>query len=97
MAGTTRLELATSAVTVRRTYVFSTTWKSTDGTLSHCKYTLDNVVMYRGVYRASLFALAEFGLFAYLWDIGSIPTAPTNHLPDGWTLKKNTRGQKGAD
>ena len=27
----------------------------------------------------------------------SIPTAPTNHLPDGWTLNKNTRGQKGAD
>src|SRR5579859_1371605 len=27
----------------------------------------------------------------------SIPTAPTIHLPDGWTLNKNTRGQKGAD
>jgi hypothetical protein len=27
----------------------------------------------------------------------SIPTAPTNHLPDGSTLKKNARGQKGAD
>jgi hypothetical protein len=27
----------------------------------------------------------------------SIPTAPTNHLPDGWTLNKNTPGQKGAD
>ncbi len=27
----------------------------------------------------------------------SIPTAPTNHLPDGWALNKNTRGQKGAD
>jgi hypothetical protein len=29
--------------------------------------------------------------------VGSIPTAPTNHLPDGWTLNKNARGQKGAD
>jgi hypothetical protein len=28
---------------------------------------------------------------------GSIPTAPTIHLPDGWTLNKNTRGQKRAD
>jgi hypothetical protein len=27
----------------------------------------------------------------------SIPTARTIHLPDGWTLNKNTRGQKGAD
>jgi hypothetical protein len=30
-------------------------------------------------------------------DAISIPTAPTNHLPYGWTLKKNARGQKGAD
>ena len=27
----------------------------------------------------------------------SIPTAPTNHLPDWWTLRNFTRGQKGAD
>jgi hypothetical protein len=27
----------------------------------------------------------------------SIPTAPTIHLPDRWTLNKNMRGQKGAD
>ena len=33
----------------------------------------------------------------YYWDAISIPTAPTNHLPDGWTLNENTRGQKGAD
>lgn len=25
----------------------------------------------------------------------SIPTAPTIHLPDGWTLIKNARGKKG--
>jgi hypothetical protein len=37
MAGTTRLELATSAVT---------------GTASHWKYVVDNVNVYRGVYRA---------------------------------------------
>jgi hypothetical protein len=30
-------------------------------------------------------------------DVGSIPTAPTIHLPDGWILNKKTRGQKGAD
>jgi hypothetical protein len=47
MAGTTRLELATSAVTV------STTWKSTDGTVSHWKYIIGNVIVYRDVYRAS--------------------------------------------
>ena len=29
--------------------------------------------------------------------VGSIPTAPTIYLSDGWTLNKNTRGQKGAD
>jgi hypothetical protein len=28
---------------------------------------------------------------------GSIPTAPTNHLPDWSGLKKFTRGQKGED
>ena len=36
----------------------------------------------------------------YVSSIGgrnSIPTAPTIHLPDGWRLNKNTRGQKGAD
>jgi hypothetical protein len=33
----------------------------------------------------------------WIWAIGSIPTAPTNHLPDGWKLSKFTRGQKGAD
>jgi hypothetical protein len=27
----------------------------------------------------------------------SIPTAPTNHPADGWTLNKNARGQKGAN
>ena len=29
--------------------------------------------------------------------MGAIPTAPTIHLPDGWTLNKNTWGQKGAN
>ena len=52
MAGTTRLELATSAVTVSGLSVLSTTWKSTDGTASHWKYVVDNVIVYRDVYRA---------------------------------------------
>jgi hypothetical protein len=29
--------------------------------------------------------------------VGSIPTAPTNHLPDWSGLNKFARGQKGAD
>jgi hypothetical protein len=29
--------------------------------------------------------------------LGSIPTAPTNHLPDWSGLNKFARGQKGAD
>jgi hypothetical protein len=33
----------------------------------------------------------------FLTPLFSIPTAPTIHLPGGWTLNKNTRGQKGAD
>jgi hypothetical protein len=40
MAGTTRLELATAAVTVSGLRVLSTTWKSTDGTASHWKYII---------------------------------------------------------
>ncbi len=48
MAGTTRLELATSAV-----IVLSMTWKSTDGTRSHWKYVVDNANVYRDVYRGS--------------------------------------------
>jgi len=52
MVGTTRLELATSAVTARRFEVLSTTWKSTDGTVSHWKYIKGNAIVYRDVYRA---------------------------------------------
>src|ERR1700675_3904403 len=51
MAGTTRLELATSAVTVSGLSVLSTTWKSPDGIRSHWKYVVDNVIVYRDVYR----------------------------------------------
>jgi len=54
LAGTTRLELATSAVTVSGLQVLSTTWKSTDGTASHWKYIIGNVIVYRDVYRADL-------------------------------------------
>ena len=57
MAGTTRLELATSAVTVSGLQALSTTWKSTDGTRSHWKYVVDNVIVYRDVYRADLRSL----------------------------------------
>jgi len=52
MAGTTGLEPATSAVTVSGLQVLSTTWKSTDGTRSHWKYVVGNVIVYRNVYRS---------------------------------------------
>ncbi len=32
--------------------------------------------------------------FGFLTLLFSIPTAPTNHLPDGWTLNKNTLGKR---
>jgi hypothetical protein len=51
MAGTTGLEPVASAVTVSGLQVLSTTWKSTDGTTSHWKYVVDNVNVYRDVYR----------------------------------------------
>jgi hypothetical protein len=57
MAGTTRLKLATSAVTVSGLQVLSTTWKSTDGTVSHWKYVVDNVIVYRHAYRGLSFNL----------------------------------------
>ena len=63
MAGTTRLELATSAVTVSGLQVLSTTWKSTDGTASHWKYVVDNVIVYRDVYRAGQAALRLWTAF----------------------------------
>ena len=50
MAGTTRLELATSAVTVSGSQALATTYKSTDGILSHCKTVLDIAIVYLGVY-----------------------------------------------
>jgi hypothetical protein len=40
-------------VTVNGLSVLSTTWKSTDGTLSHWKYIIDNVNVYRDVYRGT--------------------------------------------
>src|SRR5260370_40561601 len=36
-----------------RSQVLSTTWKSTDGTVSHWKYVIGNVIVYPGVYRTS--------------------------------------------
>jgi hypothetical protein len=48
------------AVTVSGLQVLSTTWKSTDGTRSHWKYVVDNVIVYRDVYRGSFSATIEF-------------------------------------
>jgi hypothetical protein len=47
-----RLKLATSAVTVSGLQVLSTTSKSTDGTGSHWKCVVDNIIVCRDVYRA---------------------------------------------
>jgi hypothetical protein len=61
MAGTTQVELVTSAVTVSGLQVLSTTWKSTDGTLNHWKYVVHNVIVYRDVYREGLSQLCQTG------------------------------------
>jgi hypothetical protein len=51
IAGTTRLELATSAVTVSGIRVLLTTWKSTDGTVNHWKYIRHHYCVSRCVWR----------------------------------------------
>jgi hypothetical protein len=50
-SGTDSLNLLAAAVTVSGIQVLSTKWKSTDGTASHWKYILGNVIVYRDVYR----------------------------------------------
>ena len=40
-------------MTVSGSYVLTTTYKSTDGILSHCKEVLDIAIVYLGVYHAS--------------------------------------------
>jgi hypothetical protein len=45
------LKLLAAVVTVSGLEVLSTTWKSTDGTASHWKYIIGNVIVYRDVYR----------------------------------------------
>jgi hypothetical protein len=42
-----------AAVTVSGLQVLSTTWKSTNGTASHCKYIIDNANVYRDGYRVT--------------------------------------------
>src|SRR5260370_21452396 len=41
----------TSAVTVSGLSVLSATWKSTDGTARPWKYVVDNIILYRAMYR----------------------------------------------
>src|SRR6202171_3680915 len=80
MAGTTRLELATSAVTVSGFQVLSTTWKSTDGSASHWKYIIGNVIVYRRVYRGSTTSSASDGVSSQNFSF----TAPPRGTPN-WT------------
>src|SRR5258707_11794103 len=62
MAGTTGLEPAASAVTVSGIQLLSTTWKSTDGTVSHGKYIIGNAIVYRDVYGGSTTSSASGGV-----------------------------------
>ncbi len=58
-----------------------------DGTLSHCKDVLDKVIVYRGVYHATLpLWLAGIVLIAHLSDIGSIPIARSRNRDDSIIL-----------
>ena len=59
MAGTTGLEPATSAVT--------------DGTASHWKYVVDNVNVYRGVYRAGLLSTTPDRRVTSWWPVRTKP------------------------
>jgi hypothetical protein len=49
------------------------------------------------VIRDLVFLVIPSKSLEFHWLLFSIPTAPTIHLPDGWSLNKNMRGQKGAD
>src|SRR5882762_2959775 len=61
------------AVTVSGLSVLSTTWKSTDGTASHWKYIVDNVIVYRDVYRENFPQTHQDRLnFAFARDPGAI-------------------------
>ena len=77
MAGTTRLELATSAVTVSGFQVLSTTWKSTDGSASHWKYIIGNVIVYRRVYRGSTTSSASDGVSSQNFSFTAPPSGNT--------------------
>jgi hypothetical protein len=50
LAGLSRNPQNFRAVTVSGFQVLSTTWKSTDGTASHWKYIVDNLIVYRDLY-----------------------------------------------
>src|SRR6202043_3563925 len=77
MAGTTRLELATSAVTVSGIQVLSTTWKRTDGTVSHGKYIIGNAIVYRDVYRGSTTSSASDGVSSQNFSFTAPPSGNT--------------------
>jgi len=77
MAGPTRLELATFAVTVSGIQLLSTTWKSTDGTVSHGKYIIGNAIVYRDVYRGSTTSSASDGVFFAELLLHSAPSGNT--------------------
>ncbi|MGC2388866.1 MAG: hypothetical protein WA621_05655, partial [Candidatus Acidiferrum sp.] len=63
--------------------MFSTTWKSTDGTLSPYKYVLGKVIVYRAVYHAALLAVVTFFLSAIFRIWVRFPS-PAPDLIDGF-------------
>jgi hypothetical protein len=74
LAGTTRLELATSAVTVSGLQLLSTTWKSTHGTASHWKDIIDNANVYRDAYRGCTVNRTDRAVnFHFARDSGAMP------------------------
>src|SRR6267142_4097573 len=68
------------AVTVSGIQVLSTTWKSTDGTVSHGKYIIGNAIVYRDMYRGSTTSSASDGVSSQNFSF----TAPPRGTPN-WT------------
>jgi len=58
--------LLARAGTVSGLQVLSTTWKSTEGTVSHWKYVVDDVTVYLDMYRADLRSHGEDDAFSEL-------------------------------
>jgi len=92
MAGTTGLEPAASAVTVSKIEVISTTWKSTDGTVSHWKYVIGNAIVYRHVYRAEALLSLTSAAWSPPWRNRRKIAAREYHI--GWKLMSEREAER---